>query len=112
MNKLSRHLISLCIALVMAGAASAYPPAELPKGWESAEMPARADTPEPGEIDIITLRGYVYVASRAKTRVSILTVLGQPLTAVTLPEGCHRFRIATRGIYILRTDSSTFRITI
>ena len=75
-------------------------------------MPARADTPEPGEIDIITLRGYEYVASRAKTRVSILTVLGQPLTAVTLPEGCHRFRIATRGIYILRTDSSTFRITI
>lgn len=110
--KTLRRLILAALLLLAAALSAAAGSQRLPKGWDSVDPPASAQQIEPDETEILTLNGYVYVIARREVKVAILTVLGQPVTEVTLPAGCHRFRIASRGIYILRADTSTFRITI
>lgn len=107
-----RRLIIAFIAAVASVLTSEAAVASLPKGWDSVDPPASSVPLSSDETGIVTRDGYVYVMSARQVKVCIFTVLGQPLTEVTLPAGCHRFRISSRGIYILRADSSTFRITI
>ena len=126
MNNGRLKAIATSAAIIMGGhiasgasAASCAPSAVAPaapgpvrplnlKGWEEAAFPRQAVE----EIEVVASGKYVYVASTQPVKVTILTVLGQPLTDVTLPAGSHRFHISTRGIYILRAGSLTFRIKI
>lgn len=111
MNKFRR----LTLAFLLATASSLTTEAagsSLPKGWDSVDPPAASVPLTADETGVVTRDGYVYVISSRQVKVCIFTVLGQPLTEVSLPAGCHRFRISSRGIYILRADSKTFRITI
>lgn len=106
---MKRRLSSTLAALALSLAALAA----TPKGWEASEAPIGVVSPvQGGDIEVATSGTWVYVVTPRASRVTILTVLGQPLTDVTLPAGSYRFRLSSRGIYILRVASSTFRITI
>lgn len=74
--------------------------------------PAVDHNPEPDDISVYTFDGYVYVTLRQTTPVKLYTILGQLIVQQSLKPGTYRFRISNRGIYLLKTDTSTRRITI
>lgn len=112
MNPLCRLLAVITASILLAASPVAAAGGAPRPGWESVDSPAGLAEPAQGETEVAVRGGYVYVVTGSVTRVCILTVLGQPLTETNLQPGCHRFRIASRGIYILRAGQSTFRITI
>lgn len=77
--------------------------------WETAELPRPQSRPG---VEVMTAGQWVYVSAPRSVKVSLLTVLGQPLTEAVLPAGVYRFRLASRGVYILRVASYTYRITL
>lgn len=109
--KPQRLLTAIAVALILA--AFTVPQGAAAVGsrnaWEAATLPRPQSKPD---IEVMTSGQWVYVSSPTAVRVSLLTVLGQTLTEAELPAGVHRFRIASRGIYILRVSSSTYRITL
>lgn len=56
--------------------------------------------------------GYVYVMLRQRINVKIFTILGQPVVQETLSPGIYRFKLTSRGIFILKAGSTTRRINI
>ncbi len=101
--------------MLAAVAAAAGRPAAAPlpaplSGWERVEAPRGAQPS--GELRVYTSGRWVYVVTPSGVKVELLTVLGQRLTEATLPAGSHRYLINARGIYLLRADSSTYRITL
>lgn len=110
MNGEFKRLICAAVGLLLAAGLNAA--SGVPRGWEASEPPV-AVTPVPGgDIAVATTGQWIYIVIPRQSNVTILTVLGQPLTDVSLPAGSYRFHLASRGIYILRVASSTFRITI
>lgn len=84
--------------------------------WEEMEQRPAADItierPEGDTIEISVKDGYVYITTTKPVTVKIFSILGQLITQKTIPAGTSRTHIAARGIYILKTDTTTRRITI
>ena len=112
MNLLRRVMVAVCAVLAIASAPAVARDDVHPKGWDSVDPPSGESESAAGDFEVVTRGGSVYVMTRRKVKVALFSVLGQPITEATLDNGCYRFRIVSRGIYILRVDSSTFRITI
>lgn len=108
--KLRRMFIAAAASLMltMPAVSAVFPAADL-GGWEAAP---RRPLAEGAVYGVATSGEWVYVTSAGEVKASLLTVLGQRVTEVNLPAGTHRFRLAARGIYILRLGSSTYRITL
>ena len=105
-----RHLIlklliaSLALAMPLDGAAAV---------WEEvAQKPERTEHIDAEDVDIATHNGYLYITTSRPVPVKIFTILGQPVSQTTLPQGTHRLRIGAKGIYILKIGSVTRRLTI
>ena len=56
--------------------------------------------------------GFVYVSTTRTTTVKVFSILGQLISQETIQPGISRFRLPSRGIYILKVGSLTKRITI
>lgn len=56
--------------------------------------------------------GYVYVAVRQRTTVKVFTILGQLVVQENLQPGIYRYKLNSRGIYLLKVGSATRRVTI
>lgn len=83
--------------------------------WEEVTnlpVPAVDHNPEPDDVSVYIFDGYVYVTLRQTTPIKLFTILGQLIVQQNLKPGTYRFRIVNRGIYLLKTDTSTRRITI
>lgn len=86
-------------------------------GWEPvAGVPSVTDDDVSGsdakKVTISVRSGYIYLNVRENATVKIFTILGQQITNQTLPPGQWRFRVQARGIYILKTEGITRRITV
>ncbi len=55
--------------------------------------------------------GYLYVTLSRPATVRLYTVLGTLVSQRTLPAGVSRYRLQARGMYLLKTDRGTRRIT-
>ncbi len=100
------------ILLLTLGAALTVPATAAPaqkSRWEQVET-APGDLSE--ELAVVVRDNYIYVTIYRPTAVKLFTILGQPVSQVTLPAGTSRFKVAARGIYILKAGSTTRRITI
>ncbi|MBJ2187312.1 MAG: hypothetical protein JFR41_01585 [Muribaculaceae bacterium] len=100
------------ILLLTLGAALTVPATAAPaqkSRWEQVET-APGDLSE--ELAVVVRDNYIYVTVYRPTAVKLFTILGQPVSQVTLPAGTSRFKVAARGIYILKAGSTTRRITI
>lgn len=64
------------------------------------------------DTDILIHEGAVYISSSKPVQVKVFTILGQIISSETVPAGCHRLKLNSRGIYILRIGTQTRRITI
>lgn len=62
--------------------------------------------------EVIVSEGYVYVSTTRPTTVKVFSILGQLISQETIQPGISRFRLPSRGIYILKVGTLTKRITI
>ena len=97
------------ILLLTLAAALTVPATAQKSRWEQVET-ARGDLSE--ELAVVVRDNYIYITVYRPTAVKLFTILGQPVSQVTLPAGTSRFKVAARGIYILKAGSTTRRITI
>lgn len=56
--------------------------------------------------------GYVYITTTRPVTVKVFSILGQLISQETIQPGISRFRLPSRGIYILKVGAMTKRITI
>lgn len=107
----ARRLIITMIA-ALAIAVSAY---ASQRSWEEidrypdTEITVNGDTED---VRVTTADGYVYVSVRQATNVKVFTILGQLIVQEQLKPGNYRFRLGSRGIYILKAGSLTRRVTL
>ncbi len=107
MFKLLMRILLLTLAAALTVPATAAPAQK--SRWEQVET-APGDLSE--ELAVVVRDNYIYVTVYRPTAVKLFTILGQPVSQVTLPAGTSRFKVAARGIYILKAGSTTRRITI
>ena len=107
MFKLLTRILLLTLAAALTVPATAAPAQKW--RWEQVET-ARGDLSE--ELAVVVGANHIYITVYRPTAVKLFTILGQPVSQVTLPAGTSRFKVAARGIYILKAGSTTRRITI
>lgn len=105
-----RKLI-LCIFITVAAILSAD---AVVRTWEDAErFPVQVEqASQPDEVAVAVYEGYVYVLVRQTTHVKLFTLLGQVIVQDTLKPGIYRYKLTSRGIYLLKAGTSTRRITL
>ena len=79
--------------------------------WEHVELVA-ADNDRPLAVTASARDGYVYITLSRRAQVKLFTILGQTVSQTELPAGTSRLRVSGRGIYILKADDATLRITL
>jgi hypothetical protein len=107
-RRLAASLASLLIAFTMVAATAS-------SAWEKLSQRDTAGIVElldGDQIEVTVRDGMVYVFTAQPVVVSIFSILGQPITKTTVAPGGARFRLPTRGIYILKAGNTTRRITI
>ena len=55
--------------------------------------------------------GYIYVSVRERINVKVFTILGQLVVQDTLAPGNYRFKLPSRGIFLLKAGGVTRRVT-
>lgn len=100
-------MTAMAVAAPQAGAAV--------KAWEEVNSPQPAviqllDAEQ--SVDIVVRDGYIYIYSQKPVTVKLFSILGQLIHQESVTPGYHRFKPATKGIFILRADNLTKRITL
>ena len=101
-----RLILITAILLCICYGVSAAPAWERTGGKVQPEL-RDAEGPE-----VIVSEGYVYVSTTRPTTVKVFSILGQLISQETIQPGISRFRLPSRGIYILKVGTLTKRITI
>ncbi len=101
-------ILTLFVAAITAVGAMAA------RTWEEVEQyPVPAAQEQPADDVLVTCRdGYVYVAVSQTMQVKLFTLLGHVIVQDTLQPGVYRYKLMSRGIYLLKAGSTTRRITI
>ena len=105
-----RKLI-LCLLIALATVLSADAAV---RSWEETErFPEQVEqTAQPEDVSVAVREGHVYVLVRQTTHVKLFTLLGQVIVQDTLKPGVYRYKLTSRGIYLLKAGTSTRRITL
>ncbi len=85
------------------------------RSWESVDRippPMSEQVAQADEFKAFVKEGFLYVELRQRATVRLFTILGQPVVQEALGPGFYRFRLAVRGIYLLKINSTTRRITL
>lgn len=107
-----RRLLTLIVALL-----AVLPAAYGASPWEEVDRLPGSPVEQHAEAlqdDAFTMvaDGYVYIAVRQRTTVKIFTILGQLIVQDTLQPGIYRYKLSTRGIYLLKLGAATRRVTV
>lgn len=104
-----RILLILYVVAAMSMAAAPQTPV-----WEvvQAETPANVAVDSTPAVEVTLRQGAVYISTEAKVKVEVFTILGQLVTAKTVPAGVTKLTIGQRGVYILKVAGTTRRINI
>lgn len=108
-----RFAISCLTALAVTVSAAASQ-----RAWEEVDnfpSPVTAivqQQPEQDDVSVAARDGYVYIAVRQTSNIKVFTILGQLIVQQQLRPGNYRFRLGSRGIYILKAGSLTRRVAI
>ncbi len=89
MFKLLTRILLLTLAAALTVPATAAPAQK--SRWEQVET-APGDLSE--ELAVVVRDNYIYVTVYRPTAVKLFTILGQPVSQVTLPAGTSRFKVA------------------
>lgn len=80
--------------------------------WERTGGKMQTERIEAENPDVRVSEGYVYVTTTRSVTVKVFSILGQLISQETIQPGISRFRLPSRGIYILKVGTLTKRITI
>ncbi len=107
---LRRLILSICLLTITSLASFAANTWEAVDRLPGTPVEQRVDT----EDDVYTTvaDGYVYVVVRQRVPVKIFTILGQLVIQDNLQPGIYRYKLPTRGIYLLKAGSATRRVTV
>lgn len=106
-----KHRFFASLLLLIISAVATY----AARTWEPAERMPSQTLEQLSHTDDITTAvadGYLYITLRQRAAVRLFTILGQPVVQGTLAPGTYRFRLPSRGIYLLKIASTTRRITL
>lgn len=70
------------------------------------------DASDGERFDVRTRDGYIIVTTDHQVTVKIFSILGQLISQQTLQPGVWRLKVKARGIYILKADTITRRVTV
>lgn len=102
-----RIIITFLLLLASLGAAEAAT-----RSWTATDRMPSQVTEQTENVSFAVSDGHVYISLRQRTTVTLFTILGQPVVQDTLPAGTYRFRLPSRGIYLLKIGDITRRITL
>lgn len=111
-------LKAVAVALFVAVAAAVWaqapaPAAPRPPVWEVVSSTDAAAPAASGEVEVVVREGgIVLIKSDHEVKVQVFSILGQLITEKQIQPGIVRLRMNTRGIYILKADNSTRRISL
>lgn len=85
-------------------------------GWEytsqsTIDIPS-AESAVTALTDVTAHDGYIYVTVARPVSVRVINILGQTISSQTLPRGTSRLRTVTRGVYIVRAENISRRVTV
>ena len=103
MRRLILIIAVMCCICIGENAASA---------WERTGGKINTERIEGDSPEIRVNEGYVYVTTSRTITVKVFSILGQLISQETIQPGISRFRLPSRGIYILKAGAITKRITI
>ncbi len=107
MNRM-RIVIFAIIAAAAMQLAAARP------SWEEVKVPQPPQTerPDADEPVISSHNGYIYVFTSKPVEIKIFSILGQLIKQEKISAGTYRYRIDSKGIYIVKAGTVTRRVTI
>lgn len=109
MHLLRVLILTLCMAAAPMAALCSRPQ------WETvqnAPVTPPSDERNDDGVSVTVHDGYIYVTTAQPVTVRVMTILGQPISQHTLPEGTSRLKVSARGIYILKAGNRNHRVTI
>ncbi len=109
---MKRILFIVIVILTLASAVPGMAADSRTPVWEVVEL---RDTPpgsESEQIEVSTRDHKIYITTPRTVEVSVYTILGQLITKKKISPGTVRLTIGTRGIYILKTETTTRRINL
>lgn len=82
--------------------------------WEVVEQhDPRPDSRQRTEApEVVVRQKYIYISTERPETVRVYTILGQLVTSKEIRPGTVRLQLASRGVYILKTDTATLRINL
>ena len=80
--------------------------------WETVEVREEASSSENEPIEITTRERQIYITTGQTVEVRVYSILGQLITKRKISPGTVRLTLGIRGIYILKTDTTTRRINL
>ena len=63
-------------------------------------------------LDIRTVGGQIYITVARRCHIQVFTILGQLVTEKTVDSGTVRLTLGNRGVYILKSGTTTRRINL
>ncbi|MDO5394562.1 MAG: T9SS type A sorting domain-containing protein [Bacteroidales bacterium] len=84
-------------------------------GWEfigTQSVELTADENVSACADVHAINGCIYITVVRPVTVKVFTILGQIVSQKKLQPGTSRLRVGVRGLYIVRVDNITRRVTV
>lgn len=75
-------------------------------------VPSLVDPTTTDGIEIYGIGGAIVVRTNHRIQVRVFTILGQLVTQATLPPGTNEFKVAARGIYIVKIGNITQKVAL
>lgn len=103
------HLILSCLIAAVALQAGAAAPS-----WEKVRERQTfvAERIDPDDVHITSHSGYIYVTTSKPIEIKIFSILGQLIKQERIPAGTFRYRLESKGIYIVKAETITKKVTI
>lgn len=101
-----RLILIIAILLCVCSGANAA------SAWERTGGKVQTERIDADGPEVRVSEGYVYVTTTRSTTVKVFSILGQLISQETIQPGISRFKLPSRGIYILKVGTLTKRITI
>lgn len=108
---LSFTLVAFALAFVCPNTLMAASPAWELTSQAGTDTPAQ-DAASPAISDVSARGEYIYVTVTRPIPVRVINILGQTISSQSLQRGTSRLRVTTRGVYIIRAENITRRVTV
>lgn len=108
---LRHRIIHILVALTFLGV---FASEAATRTWEPLKT-ERTDTrlaARQGEVEIRFTRGVITVSTPRPVQIKVFTILGQLVSADTLPAGTSQLTVSSHGVYIVKTPDLTCKVAL